>query len=808
MKLALVIPWFGRDLKGGAEQQAWQIAARLAARGHELEVLTTCSRSHQDDWATNHLPPGATVEREGFTVRRFRVEERDRQEFDRVCGALLQLPAEELKAGVPPVPAEDSRIFANELIKSPELLRFLEREKENYDWFLFLPYLYGPVLNGVAIVRERAALQPCLHDEAYAYLPEVAEAFANAGLLLFNSEGEQELAQRLFGPGIWPKSRLVGEGVEVEAGGRNGTGAAASGDPFVLYLGRKDAGKNVPMLVNAFRRFRAVRPNSKLRLLLAGNGSAELRDADAGRAEDLGLVSEERKAELLRDCAALFQPSQNESFSRVIMEAWAHGKPVAAHASCLATAVAVERANGGWLAAEEAEWAELFVTVARQSSRDMAALGENGRRYAENIADWDKVMERYEAAFQKEQPRHAATSARKSGAGRKINQFLPNLGYGDAISNHALWLRNHLRSRGFSSEIHVRFIDPRVAHECHLFSPEALAASDAAIYHHSIGSEITPHLLSYERPKALIYHNITPADFFAPFRPDLVPILQKGRDELTEIAPRFPISCGVSRYNAQELAEHGFANPAVLPIPVSPEKWQLTADATVMEEMQDGSTNLLFVGRLAPNKKQEDLLRAFEVYLELDPGARLILIGKPEENDPYAAFINDLITSLGLEESVVLPGSIAEAQLAAYYRTADLFWSMSEHEGFCVPLIEAMWFDVPVFAYKSSAIPETLGEAALMFTSKEDLATLAATAHLLVQRGKLRRTVIRAQQQRRRDFLPEKVVQLMDRLTDELIKLEVTKKWPFHSCDGIQRAATLLFQFWPRDNLPAYLYGA
>ena len=134
-----------------------------------------------------------------------------------------------------------------------------------------------------------------------------------------------------------------------------------------------------------------------------------------------------------------------------------------------------------------------------------------------------------------------------------------------------------------------------------------------------------------------------------------------------------------------------------------------------------------------PNKKQDELVRAFRHYLALDPTARLILLGASEPNDPYVAHINNTIQRLGLNESVILQGPVTEAELAAYYRSSHLFWSMSEHEGFCVPLVEAMWFDVPVIAFRSSAIPETLGDAALMFTIKDDLANIAAFAHLLVQ---------------------------------------------------------------------------
>ena len=271
MKLGIIIPWFGRELKGGAEQQAWQIATRLAGRGHHVEVLTTCCRSHQDDWETNHLPDGLSMEREGFAIRRFRVVPRDRPAFDRVCGHLLSLDPSTLKPGVPPVSAQDSSVFVNELIKAPELLDYLRENKQEYRAFILLPYLYGPVLHAIDILGPQAFLQPCLHDESYAYLPEVAEAFYGAGRLLFNSEGELELALRLYGPGISTKSVLVGEGVEVDVApvASNGTTPETSTpslhysttpsspppDRFLLYLGRKDAGKNVPLLLRAFARF-------------------------------------------------------------------------------------------------------------------------------------------------------------------------------------------------------------------------------------------------------------------------------------------------------------------------------------------------------------------------------------------------------------------------------------------------------------------------------------------------------------------------------------------------------------------------
>ncbi|MFN2507158.1 MAG: glycosyltransferase family 4 protein [Chthoniobacterales bacterium] len=771
MKIAIVIPWFGRDLKGGAEQQAWQIATRLAARGHEIEVLTTCCRSHQDDWESNHLRAGLEQQPEGFSIRRFAVVARDRAAFDQVCSGLMNLSGAELTPGVSPVSGEASAVFVNELIKSPELLGYLEANEQTFDWFLFLPYLYGLVLHGVLSVADRALLQPCLHDESYAYLPEVADAFHLASKLLFNSEGEMELALRLFGPGIWNKSTVVGEGVEdsdaLVTNGQLRSNAANIGGPYVLCLGRKEEGKNTPMLLRAFRRFRAVRPNSDMQLVLAGHGDAKL-SADDKQVHDLGVVSDADRDSLLNGCIALFQPSEKESFSRVMMEAWLRGKPVAAHSSCLATAVAVNRARGGWVAGGEAEWAALFAEVARTHPRQLAGLGERGRSYARVMAEWEKVIDRYEEVLAPEIAKASPIALEGNGPGG-IHQFLPNLSYGDAISNYAIWIRDQIRQLGLPSEIYVRYIDPRVEHECRVFSPEALVASDAAIYHHSVGSEITPHVANFPKQKCLIYHNITPAEFFEPFWPEYAPTLRRGRDDLRLLAPQFPLSFGVSQYNADELREHGFRNPGICPIGVDPTKWNFPADPAMMARLQDGRTNILFVGRIAPNKKQEDLVTAFYEYLSFDPTARLIIVGKAEENDRYAAHLLNVIRDLGVEDSVYMPGSITDAELAACYRNADLFWSMSEHEGFCVPLIEAMWFDVPILAFRSSAIPETLGPAGLLFTDKNQLVELAALAHILIQDVELRDRMLRAQRQQRRAFLPREIAPQITDLARKLL---------------------------------------
>lgn len=773
MRLGIVIPWFGRELKGGAEQQAWQIASRLAKRGHDIEVLTTCSRSHQDDWSTNHLPAGVTREKEGFTVRRFPVDPRDRPAFDSVCQTLLATPASALIPGVLPIDKQRSQVFVDELIKSTALHQFLVGHKTSFDAFILLPYLYGPVIHGVEAVRDRACLQPCLHDEAYAYLSEVADAFFKARFVFFNSEGEAELAARLYGPAVVAKSVVVGEGVEVDLGEVNSdTIGAEPRERFVLYLGRKEPGKNSDMLARAYRRFRRVRPNSKLRLVFAGYGSVDA-SATTDGISDEGLVSEGRKAELLRDCLALAQPSINESYSRVVMEAWRFGKPVAVNRECLATSIEVRRADGGWLAGDEDEWAAWFVELDRADPGKLRELGQNGLHHSQQVSDWERVMVRYETALQQVVDPIAPKEVRRGRERIAINQFLPNLSYGDAISNHALWIRNQLRSLGYKSDIYVRYIDPRVAHECHVFSEEALRASDGVIYHHSIGTEITPSIARFQGPKCLIYHNITPAEFVEPYRPAFAGILRAGRAELPQLAPHFDVSVGDSTHNAEELLQTGFPHPGVLPICVDGRKWTFQPDAARMRELTDGRTNIVFVGRIAANKKQDDLLRAFKHYKALDPDARLFLVGTVEHADPYATHVQHTMESLGLGDSVRITGSIPDAELAAYYRTAHLFWSMSEHEGFCVPLIEAMWFDVPILAYRSTAIPETLGNAALMFTDKSDLAYIAALAASLTQNKEVRQKCIRAQRRERDRFRPERVRPILESTVHRMLEREL-----------------------------------
>jgi glycosyltransferase involved in cell wall biosynthesis len=455
-----------------------------------------------------------------------------------------------------------------------------------------------------------------------------------------------------------------------------------------------------------------------------------------------------------------------------MVEAWFAKKPVIAHRECLATATAVKSAHGGWTAGTLEEWRDAFSKIDCLPDEQYQHYGQSGLNYAQTKATWDRVIDAYEVALKLRSPdvqgslRQIATPQPRRLAA--IHQILPNLAYGDAISNEAIMIRDHLLAQGYAAEIFVRQIDPKIMHEGHLYTEGAIPAEAGLIYHHSIGSEITQVAIAHPGPKCLIYHNITPAKFFAQYRPEFAAILEQGRIDLKGLALHFPLSVGDSSYNASELSESGFKSPGVLPLLIDPEKWAHHSDLELMRSLQDGKKNLLFVGRLAPNKRQDELLEAFSHYLTMDDQARLILIGYGADTDPYYIHLINTIERFRLQSHVVMPGHINDAQLMAYYRTADVFWSMSEHEGFCVPLIEAMWFNVPILAYACTAIPETMGQGGIQINDKTDLVKVAAVAKVLAHDVRLRSQVIAAQQQQRLALSITSVHARLDQLIQQL----------------------------------------
>nr|MBA3320979.1 glycosyltransferase [Pyrinomonadaceae bacterium] len=341
------------------------------------------------------------------------------------------------------------------------------------------------------------------------------------------------------------------------------------------------------------------------------------------------------------------------------------------------------------------------------------------------------------------------------------------------IAQQCVALRGQLRAAGYESEILALRVERRVAGQAQIFDASHIKREDGLLYHHSIGSDVTAFAARHPGPKCLIYHNVTPAEFFAPYRPGFAWMLETGRAQLPRLASCFPVSVGDSAFNAEELRTCGFHSPGVLPIIIDPAKWNFAPDAALMDQLQDGQTNLLFVGRIAPNKRQDQLVEAFARYRKLDPRARLILAGDGQDFDPYFQRVREQVARHDLRRQVHVTGQLDDAALLAYYRTAHLYWSFSEHEGFGAPLVEAMWFDVPVLAFGGTAVSETLGDAGALFDAEHDLERIAELAFALAHdttNGR-RAGALAAQAARRLRFLPANVA---DALQQIIIRMETT----------------------------------
>jgi glycosyltransferase involved in cell wall biosynthesis len=743
-RIAIVTPWYGPEASGGAETLAREFAVHLS-QADDVTILTTTGRSFLADWGSNYFKPGRTKER-GYEVLRFRVGRRNNDEFHRINGELMKAS----RADWDELVLHRARLepFIDDSINSPGLEDYLRgSEAAKYDAVVFVPYLYGVVVRGIEAYPGPAHLLPCLHDEAYARLPRLEDLFHRAASLLFNSEGEAELALRIYGPGILHKCHVIGAGISLPAGDAP---SVPMSEPYFLFLGRRDATKGLDFLIEAFKLYRQS-SRSGYSLVLAGPGNNPYDDPEQG-IRDLGFVDEGTKRALLRQARALVQPSVNESYSRVIMEAWREGLPVVARAGCLATATAVDRSGGGFVAEGLDSWCETFSRIELANSEELKDLGRRGLAYAALHSNWDNVVEQFRFATALSGP--AIVRPR----GKRIDQVVETMAYGDAISDYARSLRSHLRALGYESDIYARIILPRVAAEARVISPEALAAAQGLIYHHSIDFNDLETILSAPTSKALIYHNITPAHFFRDYDAAFAGHLERGRAQLSLLADTFKLCAADSRFNADELRDFGFEEVTVIPVPINFARFDITP--APISQMSDGP-QWLFVGRISPSKGLRQLLEAFEVFACLEPAARLILVGAYHPADRYYQELMKLVIERHLEANVVFAGIVDEATLTAHYRSADVYVCLSEHEGFCVPLVEAMYFDVPIVAAAKTAIVETLGDSGVLIDGMDALETAALVREVLSDGG-LRARVIDSQRRRRTAFLPENVFRDVD----------------------------------------------
>ena len=340
-----------------------------------------------------------------------------------------------------------------------------------------------------------------------------------------------------------------------------------------------------------------------------------------------------------------------------------------------------------------------------------------------------------------------------------VNQWVPAAHKGDAIGDSARKVRDMLRRAGHQSDLFAMTIDEDLHGDVRPFGDAAAHGGDLTIFHFALPSPMTEAFAGLKGARVLQYHNITPAEFFAPYDPGLFRLAALGRRELQTLAGRVDLALGDSDFNRQELESMGFGVTDVMPIAVDTERITGAPRRPALERiLADGLINILFVGRIVPNKRIEDHIRLAEVYKRyVDSYYRFIFVGRTDGVPRYYAQVRALIAEYQmLPDRFWFTGPVPDDDLAAFYRWADVYVSLSEHEGFCVPLVEAMAADVPVLAYAAGAVPETLGGAGVLFSPK-DLELAAEAMGMLVYDRPFREGVLEGQRRRLADFAPPRI---------------------------------------------------
>jgi glycosyltransferase involved in cell wall biosynthesis len=305
----------------------------------------------------------------------------------------------------------------------------------------------------------------------------------------------------------------------------------------------------------------------------------------------------------------------------------------------------------------------------------------------------------------------------------RVHQVLATLGYGDAIGHEVLGIQRVLQGAGFESEIFVETADRRLEDRTIDYREMVgeIAPEDILIHHFSIGSRASRTAYALPGRMALVYHNITPPHYFVGVHRDLVKQCFRGRRELTAYIERSDLALGDSEYNRAELEALGFPRTAVLPVVPDFSHLNGPPSRLLAGDFDDGWTNVMFVGRVIPNKKFETVIRAFHVYrTRHNPRARLLLVGSYSGFERYLSMLQELIARLGTPDVHFL-GHVSNEELTALYDVADLFLCASAHEGFCVPIIEAFYKGVPVMAYAATAVPATMDGGGILYDTTDPL---------------------------------------------------------------------------------------
>jgi glycosyltransferase involved in cell wall biosynthesis len=337
----------------------------------------------------------------------------------------------------------------------------------------------------------------------------------------------------------------------------------------------------------------------------------------------------------------------------------------------------------------------------------------------------------------------------------RVDQLVPAFHRGDAIGDTAFHIKQYLESRGFQSNIYCLSHDRELASVAKPFTafPQT-DRSDITILHFALPSPLTEAFIRLPSRKVMVYHNITPPEFFTPFSEEMKRISRTGREELESLSPHVELSLADSEYNRQELEALGFARTEVFPLFVDYDKYRKPMSQFVHDLFKDGRTNILFVGRIVPNKRIDALIKVLFYYKKyISPLVRLIVVGKTSSLPKYYESLIQLADEFYLKpEEICFTGHIPDEEMYALYRASDVFLSLSEHEGFGLPFVESLVFDLPVVAYDCTAVPYTLGNAGVLINTNDRVDLIGELIHAVATDRELRQHLIRGQRQQLKKY--------------------------------------------------------
>lgn len=699
MKIAFVVPWYGPDIPGGVESETRMTALNLVKSGIDVEILTTCVKEFYSDWSHNFYK-ARTYDVEGITVRRFKVKKRNTTAFDQVNIKLMNIDVK-LNPG-PPVSPEEEKIYIEEMINSPDLYDYIKSHRKDYDFVIFIPYMFGTTFYGSRACPGQCILIPCLHNESYAYMTIYRELFERADALIFHAPSEQRLARRLFGLDS-SRGYLMGEGIDDDFvfDAERFRKKYNISTPFVLYAGRKDRTKNTPMLIDYFSQYLESHERN-IKLVLIGSGEVAIAQQYKENIIDLGFIPVQDKYDAYHAASVFCHPSVNESFSIVLMESWLTETPALVYGDCDVTKEHCQVSNGGLYFMNYQEF-EACLEYLLSHPMEAAKMGKEGKKYVIENFTWDRITEKYKEFL---------VNLKQQLQKPKVHIMTASLANGDAIGNYIQTLARILKDFGYRVQLYADGGDGSIKY---LDSSRYVSnGKDILWYHYSIYAENLKCIEESRDYKIMDFHGVTPSKLFKGYNKILEKYTDAGEKTLKKYVSHFNLCIVHSNYTADKLKSAGYSWIVKSPLVVKKDNFEVNEDV-VLARLLRQIDYLLFVGRIVPQKDILSIVKQFSALKAKLPDIGLFLVGDTSIAPGYTDEINNLVRKLRLEQCVTFTEKITDPHvLTTLYKYAKFTIIMSEWETFCVPIVESMYFQVPVIGIDKTCIPETIGDAGIL----------------------------------------------------------------------------------------------